>query len=138
MVTLIATVTQVVVDACSLSLANGWMAMPNVACAGCVGIYQSLAFRGLGCRSGRSRLSCSSIYASTDYRPPSIMNSDAAAVDGPWMQRILSRELEKLFTVAESSASSWSVETSVASFSVPGPFEDYVPPTQHAFRLTLS
>jgi hypothetical protein len=65
--TLIATVTVVVVavtvvvvvvvGARSLMLAHGWMAVPNVARAGCVGKYPNLAFHGLRCRSRRSRLS---------------------------------------------------------------------------------
>ena len=41
-------------DARSLMLAHGWMVVPNVARAGCVGRYPSLAFHGLRCGSRRS------------------------------------------------------------------------------------
>jgi hypothetical protein len=71
-VTLIATVTVVVVvvavavvvvvvvvDALSLMLDHGWMAVPNVARAGWLGKYPSLAFHGLRCRSRKSRRSWS-------------------------------------------------------------------------------
>jgi hypothetical protein len=52
-------VVVVVVDARSLMLAHGWMVVPNVARAGCVGKYSSLVFHGLRCRSRRSRRSWS-------------------------------------------------------------------------------
>ena len=66
-VTLIATVTVVVVavavvvvvDARSLMLDHGWMAVLNVARDGCAGKHPTLAFHGLRCRSKKSRRSWS-------------------------------------------------------------------------------